>query len=149
MNEPAETVETQQDIGKDYGLAPALPSLLELRRSSREDPIDTGHPEFRIFMAVVDRAGIDARGNLLFQRAPDGEELVFNDKVIERIREGGIVAIRRTTRRNRRADQTHPCVLPCGRLSAVPVRSRRMGHDGLPLVAEKDKEFRATGEVAL
>lgn len=83
------------------------------------------HPEYKVFMAVVDRAGVNARGNLLFQRAPDGDELVFDEEVIERVREGGKVTIRRTTRRNRRV------------------------HDELPLVADKYKEFRATGEVTL
>jgi len=82
-------------------------------------------PEYSIFMAVVDRAGVDARGNLLFQRAPDGEILVFDEEVIERVREGGEVEMRRTTRRNRRI------------------------HAELPLVAEKYKQFRATGEVTL
>lgn len=81
--------------------------------------------EYKVFMTVVEQAGVDAWGNLLFQRAPDGEELVFDEEVIERVREGGIVTIRRTTRRNRRI------------------------HDELPVVAEKYKEFRATGEVAL
>jgi type I restriction enzyme M protein len=80
-------------------------------------------PEYSVFMAVVDRTGINARGNLLFQRAPDGEELFFDEVVIELICEGGEVKIRQTTRRNRRI------------------------HDELPLVAEKYKEFRATGEV--
>ena len=108
---------------KEYGLTPALPSLLVLRRRSQEELINTEHPEYKVFMAVVDRAGVDARGNLLFRRAPDGEELVFDEEVIERVREGGDVEIRRTTRRNRRI------------------------HDELPLVAEKYKEFRATGEV--
>ena len=110
---------------KEYGLTPALPSLLVLRRRSQEELLNTEHPEYRVFMAVVDRAGVDARGNLLFQRAPDGEELVFDEEVIERVREGGEVEIRRATRRNRRI------------------------HDELPLVAEKYKEFRATGEVTL
>lgn len=110
---------------KEYGLTPALPSLLVLRRRSQEELINTEHPEYKVFMAVVDRAGVDARGNLLFQRAPDGEELVFDEEVIERVREGGEVEIRRTTRRNRRI------------------------HDELPLVAEKYKEFRATGEVTV
>lgn len=108
---------------KEYGLTPALPSFLVLRRRSREELISTEHPEYKVFMAVVDRAGVDARGNLLFQRAPDGEELIFDEEVVERVREGGEVEIRRTTRRNRRI------------------------HDELPLVAEKYKEFRATGEV--
>jgi type I restriction enzyme M protein len=110
---------------KDYGLTPALPSLLVLRRRSQEELINTEHPEYKVFMAVVDRAGVDARGKLLFQRAPDGEELIFDEEVIERVREGGVVEIRHTTRRNRRI------------------------HDELPLVAEKYKEFRATGEVTL
>ncbi len=110
---------------KEYGLSPALPSLLVLRRRSQEELINTEHPEYKVFMAVVDRAGVDARGNLLFQRAPDGDELVFDEEVIERVREGGEVKIRRITRRNRRI------------------------HDELPLVAEKYKEFRSTGEVTL
>lgn len=110
---------------KEYGLTPALPSLLVLRRRSQEELINTEHQEYKVFMAVVDRAGVDARGNLLFQRAPDGEELVFDEEVIERVRECGEVEIRRTTRRNRRI------------------------HDELPLVAEKYKVFRATGEVTL
>lgn len=81
--------------------------------------------QHKLFMAVVDREGVDARGNLLFQRTPDGEELVFDEEVIERVREGGEVEIRRTTLRNRRI------------------------HDELLLVAEKYEEFRATGEVTL
>ena len=70
---------------KEYGLTPALPSLLVLRRRSQVELINTEHPEYKVFMAVVDRAGVDARGNLLFQRAPDGEELVFDEEVIERV----------------------------------------------------------------
>jgi type I restriction enzyme M protein len=108
---------------KEYGLTPALPSLLFLRRRSPEELINTEHPEYKVFMAVVDRAGVDARGNLFFQRAPNGEELIFNEEVVERVRQGGKVEIRRTTRRNRRI------------------------HDELQLVASKYKSFRATGEV--
>lgn len=108
---------------KEYGLTPALPSLLVLRRRGPQELIRTEHPEYKVFMAVVDRAGVDARGNRLFQRAPDGEELIFDEAVIERVREGGEVEIRHTIRRERRI------------------------HDELPLVAEKFEEFRATGEV--
>lgn len=109
---------------KEYGLTPALPSLLVLRRRSQEELINTEHPEYKVFMAVVDRAGVDSRGSLLFQRAPDGEELIFEDEIIERIRQGGEVEIRRVTRRNRRI------------------------HDELPIVAEKFREFLQTGEVS-
>ncbi len=110
---------------KEYGLTPALPSLLVLRRRSREELVRTEHPEYKVFMAVVDRAGVDARDNLLFKRSPDGEELIFDEQVIERVREGGEVKIRRINRGNRRI------------------------HDELPLVAEKFKEFQETGEVAI
>jgi type I restriction enzyme M protein len=108
---------------KEYGLTPALPSLLVLRRRSQEELINTEHPEYKVFMAVVDRAGVDARGNLLFQRAPDGEELIFDEEVIERVRQGGEIVIRRNTRRNRRVQ------------------------DELPIIAKKFLEFLLTGEV--
>lgn len=108
---------------KEYGLTPALPSLLVLRRRSQEELMQDEHPEYKVFMAVVGRAGVDARGNRLFQRAPDGEELIFDEEVIERVREGGNVQVRRTTRRSRRA------------------------HDELPTVAAKYEEFQVTGEV--
>ena len=110
---------------KEYGLTPALPSLLVLRRRCAEELINTEQPEYKVFMAVVDRAGVDSRGNQLFERAPDGEELIFAEEVIERVRVGGEVQIRRTTRRDRKI------------------------HDELPLVAEKFKEFMETGEVSV
>ena len=109
---------------KEYGLTPALPSLLVLRRRSQEELVQMDHPDYKVFMAVIDRAGVDARGKLLFQRAPDGEELVFDEEVIERVRNGGEVEIRRTTRRTRRV------------------------HDELPIVADKFREFLDTGEVS-
>lgn len=116
-------VEPFKDTVKEYGLTPALPSLLVLRRRGPEELLHTQHPEYSVFMAVVDRAGVDARGNILFQRAPDGEEIVFDDEVVERVRTGSTVTIRRVTRRDRRV------------------------HDELPLVAEKYREFVMTGEV--
>ena len=108
---------------REYGLTPALPSLLILRKRNQDELMSTKHPDYKVFMAVVDRAGVDARGKLLFQRAPDGEELVFDDEVIEQVRNAGEVEIRRTSRRSRRV------------------------HDELPIVGQKFKEFLATGEV--
>ena len=78
--------------------------------------------ESKIFMAVMDRADVDARGNLLFRCIPDGEELIFDEEVVERVREDDEVDIPRTTRRI---------------------------NDELPLVAEKFEEFCATGELTL
>jgi type I restriction enzyme M protein len=109
---------------KEYGLTPALPSLLVLRRRSQEELINTEHPEYKVFMAIVNRAGVDTRGKL-FQRAPDGEILIFEEETIERVRNAGQVEVRRVVKRTSRI------------------------HDELPIVAEKYKEFCATGEVAL
>jgi len=95
---------------KDYRLTPALPSLLVLRRRSDEELKLTSHPDYWVFMAVVNRAGVDARGNQLFERAPDGEELVFDDQVIERVRVGGRVESRTVARRQRHADDELPIV---------------------------------------
>lgn len=109
---------------KEYGLTPALPSILVLRRRSPEELINTEHPEYKLFMAIVNRAGVDTRGKL-FQRAPDGDILIFEEEAIERVRNAGHILVRRTVKRTPRI------------------------HDELPIVAEKYREFRATGEVAL
>jgi len=74
-------------------------------------------------MALIDRAGMDRKGNPLFRRAPDGEELIFNDEVIERVREDGKVQVKRVIRRTRRID------------------------DELPTVSQKFKEFKSISEV--
>jgi type I restriction enzyme M protein len=110
---------------KDYRLTPALPSLLVLRRRSDEELKIMRHPDYWVFMATVQRAGVDARGNQLFQRAPDGEELVFADDVIERVRIGGSLE------------------------SQTVVRRRRHVDDELPLVAEHYLKFAATGRKGL
>lgn len=109
---------------KEYGLTPALCSLLVLRRRSQDELLNTEHPQYKIFMAIVDRAGEDTRGKL-FQRGPDGEVLIFNEKTIERIR-------------NRNQLEIRHVVKPSPRI-----------HDELPLVAMKYKEFRDTGQVSL
>jgi len=108
---------------KEYGLTPALPSLLVLRHRSQQELNQTMYPDYKVFMAIVDRASVDARGNTLFRRSPDGEELIFDEEVIERVRHGNLVEIRRTTRRDNKV------------------------HDELPIVAGKFREFLETGEV--
>jgi type I restriction enzyme M protein len=106
---------------KDYRLTPALPSLLVLRRRSDEELKLTTRPDYWVFMAAVQRAGVDARGKQLFRRAPDGEELIFEDDVIERVRVGGRVESQTVVRRGRHVD------------------------DELPLVAERYRSFVAAG----
>lgn len=95
---------------KDYRITPALPSLLVLRRRSNEELKHPTHPNYWVFMAVVNRAGVDARGNQLFQRAQDGEELVFDDEVVERVRVGGEVRSRTVLRRQRHIADELPVV---------------------------------------
>ena len=95
---------------KDYLLTPALPSLLVLRRRSDEELKLTAHPDYWVFMAVVNRAGVDARGKRLFERAPDGEELIFENKVVERVRVGGHVEPRSVRRHRRHVDDELPTV---------------------------------------
>jgi type I restriction enzyme M protein len=95
---------------KDLRLTPALPSLLVLRRRSHEELKQTSRADYWVFMSVVNRAGVDARGKQLFQRAPDGEELIFDDQVIERVRIGGEVQSRTVARRQRHVADELPTV---------------------------------------
>ena len=95
---------------KDYRLTPALPSLLVLRRRSDEELMHVDHPDYWVFMAVVDRAGVDARGNLLVQRFPDGEVRIFSDRVVERVRIAGNVRSQPVQRRQRHIDDELPVV---------------------------------------
>jgi type I restriction enzyme M protein len=106
---------------KEYKLTPALPSLLVLRRRSEDELKLPVHPDYWVFMAIVDKAGVGPRGNLLYEQAPDGEEIVFDDEVIERVREGGRVEARRVVRRQRRIA------------------------DELPMVSERFQEFESSG----
>ena len=95
---------------KDYTLTPALPSLLVLRRRSDEELMRVNRPDYWVFMSVVDRAGVDARGNLLFERSPDGAELIFDDEVTERVRVGGDVHPQAVRRKQRHVDDELPAV---------------------------------------
>lgn len=103
---------------KDYRLTPASPSLLVLRRRSNEELKLTTYPHYWVFMAVVNRAGVDARGNKLFERAPDGEELIFEDEIIERVRIGGHIESQTVLRRRRHVDDELPTVAKRYRLFA-------------------------------
>jgi type I restriction enzyme M protein len=81
-----------------------------LRRRSGEELTRVDHPDYWVFMAVVDRAGVDARGNRLFERSPDGTELIFDDEVIERVRVGGNVQSQKVWRKQRHVDDELPAV---------------------------------------
>lgn len=97
-----------------------LTSLLFLRRKSEEEKRAEALgkiEEYPVFMAVADRVGLDRRGNKLYKRTPDGEEIVEPRRRVERIRIGGKFVERTLT------------------------RSEKIEDNDLPIIAEKYREF--------
>jgi len=103
-----------------------LTSLLFLRRKSDEEKRAEalgGAEEYSVFMAVADKVGVDRRGNKLYKRTPDGEEIVVPKTHVERIRIGGRFVERTLT------------------------RSEKIEDNDLPVIAEKYREFLMEGEL--
>ena len=99
-----------------------LTSLLFLKKKTRQEiqAEDLGATkDYPVFMAVAEKVGFDRRGNTLYKRSPDGEELVEEVEVIERIRVNGSF-VKRVLR-----------------------RKQKIVDDDLPRIAEAYREFRA------
>ena len=97
-----------------------LTSLLFLRRKDdKEKHRETlgGVEEYSVFMAVADKVGMDRRGNKLYKRTPNGEEIIAPRQHTERIRIGGRFVERTLT------------------------RSEKIEDNDLPVIAEKYREF--------
>ncbi len=98
-----------------------LTSLLFLKKKTNEEirAETLGEAEeYPVFMAVAEKVGVDRRGNTLYKRSPDGEELI---KVIEEPR---LVTID-------------------GRMVSRPRRRFvKEIDDDLPIIVEKYREFR-------
>lgn len=97
-----------------------LTSLLFLRRKSEEEKRAEalgGTEEYPVFMAVAEKVGFDRRGNKLYKRTPDGEEIIESREYVERIRIGG-EWVKRTLTRNEKVED-----------------------NDLPVIAEKYREF--------
>jgi len=97
-----------------------LTSLLFLRRKSEEEKRAEalgGTEEYPVFMAVAEKVGFDRRGNKLYKRTPDGEEIIELREYVERIRIGG-EWVKRTLTRNEKVED-----------------------NDLPVIAEKYREF--------
>jgi type I restriction enzyme S subunit len=63
------------------------PACSSSRRRPRQEiaAIDLGgEPDYPVFMAVAEKVGFDRRGNTLYKRGPDGEEIIEEREVIER-----------------------------------------------------------------
>lgn len=97
-----------------------LTSLLFLRRKSEEEiraEALGGIEEYPVFMAVADKVGFDRRGNKLYKRTPDGEEIVEQKSHDEKFRIKGEWVKRTLT------------------------RPEKIEDNDLPVIAEKYREF--------
>jgi type I restriction enzyme M protein len=98
-----------------------LTSLLFLKKKTREEiqAEDLGRAvDYPVFMAVAEKVGFDRRGVPLYERTPDGEEILKDEVETERIRVGGKVVVRTLHRKKKILD------------------------DDLPKIAEAYREFR-------
>ncbi len=100
-----------------------LTSLLFLKKKTAEEIRAEGlgqKVDYPVFMAVAEKVGFDRRGNTLYKRGPDGEELVQDVEHRERIRLGGKSVVRILRRKEKTVD------------------------DDLPRIAEAYRAFRAS-----
>ena len=99
-----------------------LTSLLFLKKKSEQElkAGDLGSAkDYPVFMAVAEKVGFDRRGNTLYKRSPDGEEILEDIEEVERIRVSGHFVERRLRRKMKVVD------------------------DDLPVIATAYREFRA------
>jgi type I restriction enzyme M protein len=98
-----------------------LTSLLFLKKKTREEMLAEelgGRKDYPVFMAIAEKVGFDRRGNTLYKRTPDGEEVIEMQEEIERMRIDGRVIERKLRRPQKIVD------------------------DDLPVIAQRYKEFR-------
>ncbi len=88
-----------------------LTSLLFLKRKPVEviQAEDLGQKkDYPVFMAVAEKVGFDRRGNTLYKRHPDGEEILVDVSVEEKVRIGGGLQVRTLHRKERILDDDLP-----------------------------------------
>jgi type I restriction enzyme M protein len=88
-----------------------LTSVLLLKRKTDEEmraEVMGGKQDYPVFMAVAEKVGIDRRGNKLYKRTPDGEEILKEETVVEKIRIGEKTIVRNLRRRERIPDNDLP-----------------------------------------
>ena len=99
-----------------------LTSLVFLKKKTEQElkAGDLGSAkDYAVFMAVAEKVGFDRRGNTLYKRSPDGEEILEEVEEVERIRVNGHFVERRLRRKKKVID------------------------DDLPIIADAYREFRA------
>ena len=90
-----------------------LTSLLFLKRKTDEQIAAedvSGPRDYPVFMAVVEKVGYDRRGNTLYKRSPDGEEILVDVQKEEKVRVGGKLVTRNLTRKQRILDDDMPVI---------------------------------------
>jgi type I restriction enzyme M protein len=88
-----------------------LTSLLFLKRKPEEviQAEDLGQKtDYPVFMAVAEKVGFDRRGNTLYKRQPDGEEILVDVSHEEKVRIGGGLQVRTLHRKERILDDDLP-----------------------------------------
>lgn len=88
-----------------------LTSLLFLKKkpASVIQAEDLGQKtDYPVFMAVAEKVGFDRRGNKLYKRHPDGEEILQDVTVEEKVRIGGSLQTRLLHRKERILDDDLP-----------------------------------------
>lgn len=88
-----------------------LTSLLFLKKKTAAEIAaeDLGQQvDYPVFMAVAEKIGFDCRGNTLYKRRPDGEELVEEVEHRERIRVAGQSVLRTLRRKEKTLDDDLP-----------------------------------------
>lgn len=90
-----------------------LTSLLFLKKKTEQE-IQAGDlgkkQDYPVFMAVAEKVGFDRRGNLLYKRQPDGEEILIEKTYEEKVRIGGKLEVRTLHRKERIPDDDLPAI---------------------------------------
>ena len=88
-----------------------LTSLLFLKKKTQQE-IQAGDlgqkKDYPVFMAVAEKVGFDRRGNTLYKRQPDGEEILVDKTYEEKVRIGGKLEVRTLHRKERILDDDLP-----------------------------------------
>jgi len=90
-----------------------LTSLLFLKKKSTQEiqAEDLGRKvDYPVFMAVAEKVGVDRRGNTLYKRRPDGEEILVEKSYEEKVRIGGKLEVRTLHRKERILDDDLPAI---------------------------------------
>lgn len=101
-----------------------LTSLLFLKKKPQSviQAEDLGQrADYPVFMAVAEKVGVDRRGNKLYKRSPDGEEILVEVEEVERIRTNGHFVERRLRRKRRIVDSDLPFALENGQVIEGPI----------------------------